>query len=51
MERDFVPLSEDAAATPPDAVTIRVDGHEVSSPAGRPVVESLTPTDGSDPDF
>lgn len=51
MERDFVPLSEDAAATPPDAVTIRVDGHEVSAPAGRPVVESLTPTDGSDPDF
>ncbi len=38
----FRPLSEDAAAPPPEEVTVRVDGDDVTALAGRPLIEALT---------
>ena len=38
---EFRPLSEDAAAPPPAACTVEVDGRLVPAEAGRPVLEAL----------
>lgn len=41
----FAPLSEDAAADPPEQVTVHVDGYDVPAHAGRPLIEALAPQD------
>ena len=41
----FRPLSEDAAAPPPTACTVEVDGRPVDAEAGRPLIEALSPHD------
>lgn len=46
----FRPLSEDAAAPPPEPVVVRVNGVDVPADARRPLVEALT-DEGHDGDF
>ncbi|CAN5251933.1 formate dehydrogenase subunit alpha [soil metagenome] len=51
---DFRPLSADAASSPPDPVSVTVDGQQVRADGGRPLVEVLTgrePVDDLHPSF